>query len=188
MASNKVGNILYKTLRSHIRRPQGQTEYTIPKELAVVHGHFSIDHFKETIPEGRLVTVLREPLARTISHYRFFKREKIIGGFTLPWFTLNMPFEEFAFHPEMQNVQACYLRMAPDLSQFEHVGITERMDCFCHHFDPEHTIQVPYLNTTGSELFLLSEQFIEAFKTHHSLDYALYEQAVQQVMNKEKKK
>ncbi len=41
----------------------------------LIRGHLNYDHIEGLLSPGRLITVLREPIARTISQYRFFRRE-----------------------------------------------------------------------------------------------------------------
>jgi hypothetical protein len=53
---------------------RGKVVTTIPPGIEVIHGHFAMDKYDELFPDAALITWLRDPIEKTISHYYYWLR------------------------------------------------------------------------------------------------------------------
>ncbi|OGK15717.1 hypothetical protein A2774_00535 [Candidatus Roizmanbacteria bacterium RIFCSPHIGHO2_01_FULL_39_12c] len=164
---------IYKATRPNIAILHDEI---VPPECKVVHGHFTPDHFAKTIKDARLVTVLREPLDRAKSHYKYLRDHVRIMAIKKEFFRPNMSFEEFAELPYQTNYQYRHLH-GVSLNKFDVVGTMKALDCYCKNFDPEGNVSLSKLNTTAGDVSV-SEQFKNRFQQLNSLDYQIYNEAL----------
>lgn len=183
LIQSELGRQLYQLLHNirqakRVKSIHILQQSDLPEDFAVVHGHFQPDYLGQTIPKGRMVTVLREPIARAESNYRYWKRLAAIGH-QIPetWFDPTMSFEDYAEYPDMVNFQSKAL-VGFSLSSFTQVGVTERLDCFCRFFDPKGRVPLLRLNVTRAVGRVdISDSFRAKFQNMNYLDYALYREA-----------
>jgi hypothetical protein len=162
-----AGTTLAQLLRYHYRgggfkgagnaftRPD-ETEERLRKiaeapEIHATAGHVTFGLAAELLPrDARFVTILRDPVERTLSHYHFLRQSKQGGGLVPPWLPrheeelrLERCFEPRSYIPEdVQTRMLCGLVSpydelpadALDLAKrnlrerFAYVGTTERFD------------------------------------------------------------
>lgn len=174
---------LYRLINqiAHQRR-EARKSIDLPPDFRVVHGHFSPNFIMGKAGDVRLVTVIRDPLERTLSGYFFLRNlEPVEDRRMPPWYKPDMPFEEFAFLDDMINYQTKFLK-GYDLSLFDLVGTTDQLACFCRFFDPQGRVGVARLNSSNRPEMRLTEDFLSHFRDTYSLDYNLYEAAQQRVL------
>ena len=142
--------------------------------------------------EFRLVTILRDPIQRLISHYKFFTENTFNGNYLWECFQLqDGSFEEFAFSAEMQNLYSSYIS-GVDLNMFTYIGIYEDLEssvkACLDSFDisyPEELV-VPVKNKTKSNSVInISSDLERALKDFHSDDYAIYNFALNKFHKKQ---
>lgn len=94
-----------------------------------LHGHFpATPAFLESFPHAKLVAWIREPVARTVSYYNYWKRTPPHGNPHHDEFLQrNLSIVDFARHPEMRREMQDYFRRV-DLDDFFFIGLTERFD------------------------------------------------------------
>lgn len=100
---------------------------SIPGGVRVIHGHFGAAKYADVFPEARRIVWLREPVARLVSHYHYW-RELPPTGHSLHRRVLDerLSLLEFARLAPMRNVVAnVFLRGVP-LDGFAFVGVQER--------------------------------------------------------------
>lgn len=140
----------------------------------------------------RLVTILRDPIQRLISHYKFFTENTFNGHYLWECFQLqDGSFEEFAFSPEMQNVYASYIS-GVDINMFNYIGIYEDLEASVKAcldlFDisyPEELV-MPVKNKTNSNTAIdISSELEQSLKAFHSDDYAIYNFALNKFHKKD---
>jgi len=83
--------------------------------IRLLSAHAPVRYFRRIFPAAQLVTLLRDPVSRTLSHYNTARTKQ---GFT-------GSFEAFCSIDEHQNVQSRYLEQLP-VELLGCVGITER--------------------------------------------------------------
>ena len=147
--------------------------------FTVVMGHLSgpqLDHVKNEIPR---TTIIREPLDRTWSHYKYWQA----ASHEIPWQPSEIQdkkrtsFEEFALHPVISNFQASWLGSQP----ISVLGTLDDLGAFLTHVGISTSIKVPALNMgpTGN-VPKLGADFLQDFFELHNQDYELYELAKEQ--------
>jgi len=171
---------LYRRIADSVRKHEKTTESSLlPGDFAVVHGHFTADFISGIDPTLRLVTVIRDPLERALSHYFYWNKFASIDSKPKPeGYYFGMSFEEFSELPEMINFQTKYLG-SRNISDFKYVGVTEQLDRYCRYFDPNGKIPQFRLNTTKRSPINLSDDFVASFRQANYSDYQLYETALQ---------
>lgn len=151
-------------------------------------GHFNYDAFDNMLHlrPVKQYTVLREPLERTISHYRYLQahrhRDRRFFGWMKPE-GLSLSFEEFALSASVKNFQTKYA--GTDFGRYELIGTTEKMNDFMIQIGLiDSTAKMPRYNQTDQKLPVpkISNDagFISEFKDFHSIDYAMYDKAAAQ--------
>lgn len=133
----------------------------------------------------RLVTILREPLQRLISHYAFFKASTFNGNYLWEQFKLQGgSFEEFAFSPEMRNVYSTYTS-GIDLDLFTYIGTYEDLGVSTKTcldllgiLYPDNFI-LPLENKNNLKVKVdVSSTLEKDLRDFHSEDYAIYDFAL----------
>ena len=94
-------------------------------KFPVIHGHFRYAKYKDTFPDAKYITCLRDPVDRTISNYWHVMRDKDPGNFLYRRIAKhNMDLVDFANLPPMRKTQTILLR-GRDITEYDFVGITE---------------------------------------------------------------
>ena len=154
----------------------------------VVFGHFfPVKYIGDTIPvTHKLVTILRDPISRLISHYKFWKLyEKSADVYV--WKKMkseNWSLSDFIMCDEMRNLYSQYLTQCP-LSYFSYIGVYENLNesvrkCLAEiGAENPSDYHVPHMNKTGKvETEELSPAFLKQARDWHQDDYLIYNYAV----------
>lgn len=179
---------------SYIKIPGSQRVDRILKDLddpvevpddALVYGHFFPVKYigAQRLDDLRLVTILRDPLDRLISHYHFWKS----GDFSDHYLWRKMKdsewtLEDFILCDEMRNFYSQYFSQVP-LQFFSYIGIYEDLDrsvasCLSALGIDTDTVSTPHLNVTGlTQSNELSDRIVALARELHSQDYLIYEYA-----------
>ena len=172
----KLLNLLIR-MRHNKKAPQLTFE-NLPNDWTILHGHFNSDMLPGNITESaKKVTVIRNPLKRALSQYKFFlTRPDVVGK--QPWFFRGMTLEDFLLADHVTNFQTQFLGN-DKLENFDHVGITENLSDYKRFFDIYGNIPIGRLNTTDSVILPVkpSQQLIYKFKQLNRQDYLLYDYA-----------
>jgi len=157
----------------------------IPPDTQCIHGHFMSDLFDDCLPQYELVTWLRHPVQRVVSHYYHFLRHpetddpccRVLLG-------RRLSLEEFAELDLMRNEMARYLAGKP-LSAFKCVGIMERFEESLRAFGDAFGLPIPARppreNVNPDRLtpdYLLPDRIYRHILALNRRDLALYELAV----------
>ena len=94
----------------------------------IIHGHFPATKYAHRYPGAQLVTWLRDPVERVVSHYRHLQRRPS-RAHTIGWrvHTDGLSLLDFAAIDSMRNLQSRYLMGLP-LDRFAFIGLQERFD------------------------------------------------------------
>ena len=154
-----------------------------PKAKAII-GHFAVTTF-DGIPESSqssYYTILREPLQRMASHYRYLQQLRKLLPLMRHWgenHPIDLPFNQFALHESLQNYQTSFT--GENLGRYALVGTYEKLPEFFVEAGLLHENETPsHLNETtwrGSLPGLNDPGFIRDFKDYHAIDYAVYDAA-----------
>jgi len=156
-------------------------EVAFRKGDAIV-GHFVVNTFEGVAAdrEVRQMTVVRDPLARMVSHYRYLQQQKHFDPSLRGWQTgqdPDLPFSEFALSDNVRNFQASYTGTDP--SRFAILGTMEDFPKFLLNaglITDDH--EIPRVNVTTSALLedptLHDAGFVRDFQSFHDADYAFY--------------
>ena len=90
-------------------------EHLLAKRVRLLSAHAPVKFYRRIFDASQLLTFVRDPIARTISHYYTACSKQGFKG----------SFEAFCRIPENQNVQSRYLEQMP-LEALGFVGLTER--------------------------------------------------------------
>ena len=120
-----------------------------------IHGHFSINKYKDHIQDCEWVTWIRNPVERVISSYCYWEREKA-GHDGYP----HIDIEDFIAMPDAGNLQSRMLR-GLNIEDFLFIGISEYYDVmhdkFCEILDVP---MVPKVNINHNPLKHSSDKYI----------------------------
>lgn len=151
-----------------------------PADVAVIHGHFRVDPAVKE--QYALVTVLREPLQRLHSLYRYMQRRQRDGEPTPRWWYPEMTFMELVRLPQNQNAQWRYLE-GLQVRDFAHIGVTEHLEAFVQQIDPEGTRRcLPRENVSQQKPLALTGRELAEFRELNDKDFVLYEQVLERVL------
>ncbi|MDX2186054.1 MAG: sulfotransferase family 2 domain-containing protein [Opitutaceae bacterium] len=126
IASERLGGRLvhhYYRLMDHQMHPIEE----IPADAEMIHGHVRPTQMLALYPHAALVTWLREPVARLISEYRFFRDHPDDANVLSKLVHAGGTFMDFVEHPGAVNRMTWYLDGLP-LKRFSFIGITEIFD------------------------------------------------------------
>jgi len=179
---------------SHFKIPGSQRVARILRDLsdpvevsidALVYGHFfPIKYIGAQKPHDlRLVTILRDPLDRLISHFNFWNN----GDFSDHYLWRKMKYhrwtvEDFILCDEMRNFYSQYFSLTP-LQFFSYIGIYEDLDrsvnnCLLALGIDADPVSTPHLNITEVKHSRdLSSRFVALAMEIHAQDYLVYEYA-----------
>jgi hypothetical protein len=162
-----------------------------PQDIAVrdakaIVGHLSLDglHKLTSTRKTHAFTVVRDPLMRMVSHYRYVQQCRGQHPLTLGWqkdHNPDLPFTTFALGENVRNFQTTYTGSDP--SRYEYIGITENMSEFMQAIGLVETgAAIPVLRKTTVPMLGAQELddpgFQRAFQEFHSLDYDFYAAAL----------
>ncbi|MBV8195903.1 MAG: sulfotransferase family 2 domain-containing protein [Candidatus Dormibacteraeota bacterium] len=104
-----------------------------PTRSRVIHGHFPLAPYRLRFPSAALVTWLRHPVDRVVSHYHFFYKasrqpEVRRSDVYLQPRSSTMSLLEFAAAPWMRDLVSRYYLGGVKAEEFLFIGIHERMD------------------------------------------------------------
>jgi hypothetical protein len=179
-----VTHLAIRFLRNREKRPGN---LSLPEKWLVIHGHFKADMFDSVVPNPFRTVVVRDPLERAISHFRYWKRAKGVVNhqFSLQY-SSGVSFRDFALSGCMQNFQTKALGSIP-LEDFDVVGVTEDLDGFIENVARRRKgksgkmYQTPHLNKSYGSLDLrdlgIDGEFVRKFKSVNALDYNNYQKA-----------
>jgi len=175
----------YEYLRTS-RIPEYQLS-ELPAIPKVIHGHVCASQFSNYFSNSIFTTIIRDPLKRSLSHWLHYHRlrgelKNVRWGTKLPIIP-DISFREFAFLPELQNLQT--ERCSPLLlSDFYQVGVLDPpfgLDQFIRSFAEDFRKKLPLLNRTTNLIDIpptIDTKFLDKFKEFHALDYRLYSNAI----------
>jgi hypothetical protein len=148
----------------------------------LVYGHFFPIKYLGSgySSEIRLVTILRDPIARLVSHFDFWNR----GDFPDHYLWRRMKaerwtLEDFIMSHEMRNFYAQYFTQVP-LNFFTYIGLYEMLEesikgCMSALGLQMKPADLPNLNAAPTKAVpLLSQNFISEAIDFHSDDYLIY--------------
>lgn len=155
-------------------------------EANAVIGHFPHTMFDDMPPtrEVRKFTVLRNPLARMVSHYRYLQSYRNVGRHLLGWMRHDngeLSFKDFALSPGVQNFQTKLT--GTNLQEYAAVGLTENLPEFlCLAGLASYATSAPHHNKTllrnnGLCSAANDPGFVRDFVEFHAADYTAYEEA-----------
>lgn len=161
----------------------------MPPPGKVVYGHFFPVKYlggsrATAAEEVRLVTIVRDPIERLMSHYKYWSRLEQPNHYL--WRKMKAQkwgFEDFAFSKEMQNFYQQYFE-GVDLERFDFIGTLERPDfstreCLRHLDIPvSPSVTSTHLNASpSSEVITLDPAIYQRLREWHAEDYRIYEYA-----------
>jgi hypothetical protein len=153
-------------------------------EGEIIYGHFyPVKYFgRAHHPNYKIVTILREPLERLISHYFYWKRTKHPSHYVYKKFeTESWTLENFIMSEDLRNFYCQFFSFFP-LQRFDYIGVYERLEWSVHQCLEALDLEIqfnalPHLNSSGDiqeRRGLLSESFISEARDFHSKDYIIY--------------
>lgn len=97
--------------------------------IEVLHGHYTLDVVAAQItdPSSEIITWLRDPIDRVVSHYSFIKERRTNWDYDKEIKTGAVTIAQFAEKPSVRNIAERYLAGVA-LDQLAFVGITERFE------------------------------------------------------------
>ena len=196
--SANMSNAVRFDYESYFKIPRCERNTSILKKLLepesgdrdkIIYGHFfPVKYFGTQKPENyKLVTILRDPVDRVLSHYKYWNSESFPDHYLWRKMKENSwSFEEFAFCEEMQNFYSQYLIQVP-VGSFDYIGLFEDFEksvsrCF-------EVLGVDRANGIGSHranmsngitLDAIDGNVLKKLKQHHAEDYLIYEYAREQ--------
>lgn len=152
-----------------------------------VYGHFFPVKYLgvQAAHASTLVTIIREPIDRLISHYYYWNA----GDFSAHWIWRKMKEEEwslerFILSDEMRNFYSQYLAHT-SLGQFAYIGVYENLTESVHRCLRElglamNSSELPHLNArTSPRTSGIGAHFLEQARAFHSEDYIIYRYALE---------
>jgi hypothetical protein len=181
---NVLPTIVLKAGISYAARNATPPESALAQASAAI-GHVPFATWQEwAAPRPvALYTVVREPLERMVSHYRYMQQNRRLPRPFKGWMVYGdaaQPFDAFALSEPVRNVQTSYT--GTELATYEGVGISEDLDGFLRRIGMLATSAVAPQLRVGAQPFertalLRDPGFRRAFEDFHADDYAFYEAA-----------
>lgn len=177
----------YGTLDPSSRRNEINKALEHPKNVGedqVIYGHFyPVKYFGRTLNQNyKIVTILRDPIERLVSHYFYWKRTEHPDHYVYRKFRAeSWTLEQFIMSEDLKNFYAQFLTDFP-LKRFDYIGVYERLEesvreCL-RALDLKidfHTL--PHLNSNKNHeksQVLLSNSFLREAQEFHAWDYSVY--------------
>lgn len=163
-----LDHIYGKRLQYIYSKEQGTSEIwrdrlpVIHSESRAIHGHFPATHtLVEHYPEAKLIAWIRDPVARIISYYNYWRGVKRHGNPNHDYFLEhNLSLLEFARLDFMKNEMIGHLNRV-SLEAFTFIGIVERFDAdvslLARMMDWE-LPNLPYVNASLGKTTLLDRE------------------------------
>lgn len=102
------------------------------ERIGAIHGHFRYTKYNWAFPDATYVTVIRDPVERTISHYQHLVRDKDPSNFMYRRIrNYRLDVVGFAQLPLIRNMQVQMLR-GRDIMDYEFVGLSEDFGASLH--------------------------------------------------------
>ncbi|MFC7052454.1 sulfotransferase family 2 domain-containing protein [Hansschlegelia quercus] len=97
--------------------------------IEVLHGHYTLDTVKDAVddPSRQVITWLRDPIDRLVSHYSFIKERPTKWAFDKEIKSGALPLVSFARKRRIRNMATRYLG-GYALEDLAFVGVTERFE------------------------------------------------------------
>lgn len=151
-----------------------------------IHGHFRADKYLSRFPNARLVTWVRDPVERVVSHYQHWKRNRNMShSISRRIIRENLSLLQFAEIEVMRNLQSRYLNGVP-LDDFWFVGVQEYFEAMIPLFYAQLNLEpVTYQPITHAsekpvqERYVLDPESWARIDALNQQDRWLYEQALE---------
>lgn len=151
-----------------------------------IHGHFLASKYLDKYPDAKLITWMRDPVERVVSHYHYWKRKPDPAHSICRHLVDNkLSLLEFAQLAQMRNLQARYLDNVP-LSRFSFVGLQAHFDAMIETLWPllgVPAVPVQTKNTNASKSVGANYELDASVRAQiaelNSADVALYSEAVE---------
>lgn len=148
----------------------------------IVYGHFfPVKYIGNSSPPNlKLVTIIREPIDRLISHYYFWKSGDFSSHYL--WRKMkehNWSLTDFILCEEMRNFYCQYFTKIP-IQFFTYIGIYENLNqsvdlCFSNLGLNINADLLPRENKTRTKKIIkLTDEFVEQARQFHAQDYLIY--------------
>lgn len=174
---SNVGTRIYKFLRNFT--PRQNLHQIIDTSPTIIHGHQTIRKFKNQYPQAQLITVVRDPLERAVSHYFYIDQYQHSGWAIPKWskgINTDLPLDEFLLSEQIINFQAKAID-PHKLGDFTFIGVTEQLSHYCQLFDSSGNIPIPKINEINRPPYSIAKNVRDKFKQLNRDDYLLHESA-----------
>lgn len=152
----------------------------------IIYGHFYPMKYmgRGFSQDTTLVTIIRDPLKRLLSHYKFWKAGNFPGHYL--WRRMkseNWTFSQFALCSEMKNFYNQYLYQVP-LNNFSYIGIYEDLEKSISNIfnllkiSENLAIDMPHYNKTEVEFIEIDRSLEEEIRYFHAEDYLMYDYVI----------
>ncbi|MBD3248797.1 hypothetical protein GF336_02015 [Candidatus Woesearchaeota archaeon] len=99
----------------------------IPSKTSCIHGHFSSTTFSDIYPNAQLLSWVRDPIERIISHYYHWKKNlDIKNNHCIKMIRNRLSLKEFIEMPESRNRQSFFIDQ--NIDNFNFIGILENFE------------------------------------------------------------
>ena len=124
---NLANNFQGKIRKYILSNPQSIISKVILNyKYRVIHGHFFVDKYKYISPDARFITFFRDPMARSASHYYYWKREPDLNNENCRKMIIEqkLSLQEFCFTPFITDFYKRHLGSF-EIDDFTFIGLTE---------------------------------------------------------------
>lgn len=160
----------------------------VSEQVDCIHGHFLPlkYRFLPSAQGKQFVIWLRDPLERMVSHYHYWQRSfepDSAAELHRQMVEESWSLERFCLGPELQNIYSKFLWGFP-LGRFSFIGITEHYESDVRYFTRQFLQaslgpEKANVSPVGQPVTDLDDPaFRERVAAHHSVDMALYRQAL----------
>ncbi len=159
---------------------------------SVIYGHFFPVKYLGNRPldDFTLVTILRDPISRLLSHYNFWRSGEFPDHYLWNKMMVNKwDFFDFAFCEEMRNFYAQHFH-GVGLSAFSYIGTFENLEesfrscCRELGVDADHVSLGHDNRAMREDDPCLPQATLQKLRAFHSLDYAFYNYATKKFPQK----
>jgi hypothetical protein len=179
---------MVRMLLSKITLHRKKQQYVFGHFLAAKYMRLTLRGWRKN-PQHQYITFVREPLARAISNYYYWKQ--IRHRKHRIWVRCSeekWSLEQFLLYPGYANFQAQFL-YGLDVNAFDFVGVVEHLELSLHLLGqqyPAFSNMAPLqLNRTERKdqtaIEALDRTVVEQFSKLHAVDYAIYASALRRI-------